>query len=43
MIRGWIIRYQSGSSVTIAWRRTRREARQEQLRWPGAVLIRVTG
>lgn len=37
--RGWLVRYVAGGSVTIAWRRTRREAMAEASRWPGAVIL----
>jgi hypothetical protein len=36
--RGWIVRYTSGRCVTLAWRRTRREALAEAARWPGATV-----
>lgn len=44
-MRGWIVRVPATGpcGVQVLWRRTRKEARMEQLRWPGAILIRVTG
>lgn len=42
MTRGWIVRYVSNGCITVSWCRSRKSARMEQCRWPGAVLIRVT-
>lgn len=35
--RGWLVRYTS-SCLTLAWRRTKREAMAEAARWPGATV-----
>lgn len=35
---GWIVRYVTGGCLTLAWRRTRREALAEASRWPGATV-----